>query len=178
MNALQGISSRIVDPRKPFVLSVNAFNSGTKTNIIPDEAKLQGGIRSTDEESHKKALKYLNRITKSICVAFGAKCTIESKHGAPKVYNDENVTRQVINVLKKIPNTRIVEPETGMGSEDFSWYQQVAPGVFYTIGTRNKAKGCIYENHNSKFKVDEDVLKYGSVSLASIALGLTNENTS
>jgi carboxypeptidase Ss1 len=61
-----------------------------------------------------------------------------------------------------------------MGSEDFSWYEHGTPGVFFNIGTKNKAKGCIYDNHNSKFKVDEDVLKYGSVGLATIAFELTD----
>jgi carboxypeptidase Ss1 len=57
-----------------------------------------------------------------------------------------------------------------MGSEDFSRFLRKAPGVFYFLGAKNKATGCIYPNHSSRFKVDEDVLKYGSVSLAKLAL--------
>jgi carboxypeptidase Ss1 len=57
-----------------------------------------------------------------------------------------------------------------MGAEDFSRFLRKAPGAFYFLGTKNKARGCIYPNHSSRFKVDEDVLKYGSVSLAKLAL--------
>ena len=51
-----------------------------------------------------------------------------------------------------------------------SRFLQKAPGTFYFLGTKNAKKGCVAPNHSSKFKVDEDVLKYGSVSLAKLAL--------
>ena len=57
-----------------------------------------------------------------------------------------------------------------MGAEDFSRFQQKAPGTFYYLGTNNPAKGCVSPNHSSRFKVDEDVLKYGPLSLATVAL--------
>jgi carboxypeptidase Ss1 len=56
-----------------------------------------------------------------------------------------------------------------MGAEDFSRFLQKAPGTFYFLGTRNVKKGCTNTNHSSAFKVDEDVLKYGTLSLANLA---------
>ena len=61
-----------------------------------------------------------------------------------------------------------------LGGEDFSRFLQKAPGTFYFLGTRNPAKGCVYPNHSSKFKVDEDVLKVGAASLAMLAYEFGN----
>ena len=85
-------------------------------------------------------------------------------------FNDVKVTREVAEILRTIEGRKVVEMDPILGGEDFSRFLQKAPGTFYYLGTRNKSKGCIYPNHSSKFKVDEDVLKYGSVSLASLAL--------
>ena len=174
VNALQGVPNRMIDPRKPFVFSIQAINSGTKTNIIPDVATLAGGIRSPDEESHKKSLKYLNQITKSICEGFGATCKIESRHGSPLGWSDPKLVKKMSTALSKIPGTKVhIETEPDLGSEDFRWYQQVVPGAMFSVGTKNKAKGLLEFNHSSKFRADPDVLKYGTVAFATLALELS-----
>jgi carboxypeptidase Ss1 len=81
-----------------------------------------------------------------------------------------------MNLLKTLKNgTRVVEAEVILGGEDVSRFLQLAPGTYYWLGTVNKAKDCVYPNHSSKFKVDENVLKYGTASLALIALEFTKE---
>jgi carboxypeptidase Ss1 len=67
---------------------------------------------------------------------------------------------------------KVIEPM--LGGEDFSRFLHEAPGTFYFLGTKNPAKGCIYPNHSSRFKVDEDVLKYGAASLALLAAVFTD----
>jgi carboxypeptidase Ss1 len=169
--ALQGISSRIINPVEPFVISVCSFHSGTKDNIIPDDAELQGTIRTMNERTRKLAKKSVSQITKSICEAYGAKYKLDFKEEAyPVTHNDEKVTERVRKVLKTIRGTKTNEIEVKLGAEDFSRFLQKAPGTFYYLGTRNEKKGCIYPNHSSKFKADEDVLKFGAVSLAKMAL--------
>lgn len=169
--AIQGISSRMIDPVKPFVISVGSLHSGTKSNIIPDEAVIEGTIRTLDDYNRKKAMGKVKSVALSICKTFGAKCEVEFMQDAyPITFNHPQTTRKVVSLLKTIPGTRVVEMEPVLGGEDFSRFLQIAPGTFYYLGTHNKEKGCIYPNHSSKFKVDEDVLKYGSVSLALLAL--------
>ena len=75
--------------------------------------------------------------------------------------------------MRQIRGTRTIVKEPILGGEDFSRFLNEAPGTFYFLGTRNSAKGCIYRNHSSKFKVDEDVLKYGTASLALLATEFT-----
>ncbi len=170
--AIQGISSRMIKQTEPFVISVCSIHSGTKDNIIPDDAFLEGTIRTLDEKTRARAKKLLKQVSDSVCKAFGARCELAFKKDAyPVTYNDPETTGRVMQVLKKISRTKVVEAR--LGGEDFSRFAQKAPGVFYFLGTRNAAKECVYPNHSSKFKVDEDVLKIGAASLASVALEFT-----
>lgn len=171
INALQAVSSRMVSPIEPFVLSVCSIHSGTKDNVIPSEALLQGTMRTLDQKTRRLAKKHVRKITSEICSAFGARFVLEFvKDPYPITYNDERSTQRVLQLLKSIKGTKTKEISVSLGAEDFARFLQEAPGVFYFIGTRNENKGCTAPNHSSKFKVDEDVLKYGALSLATLAI--------
>ncbi len=171
INALQAISSRMISPIRPFVLSVCSIHSGTKDNIIPNEAMLEGTMRTLDQKTRSLAKKYMRQITNDTCRAYGAKYVLEFvKDPYPITYNDEKATERALKILKTIRGTKTMEIDVKLGAEDFARFLQKAPGVFYYIGTKNKKKGCTAPNHSSKFKVDEDVLKYGALSLATLAL--------
>ena len=176
INAIQGISSRMIEQTKPFVVSVCSIHSGTTDNVIPDEAVLLGTIRTLDEETRRKAKRLLGKVTESVCRAFGATCTVEFKEDAyPVTINDPKVTRKVSKILRQLKGARVIETDIILGGEDFSRFLQRAPGTFYFLGTINKGKGCVFPNHSSKFKIDEDVLKYGAASLALLALEFTKK---
>ena len=177
--SLQGISSRMIDPVRPFVITVGAVHSGTKENIIPDIATLDGTIRTLDEATRKLAKKKVENVVKGVCRSFGAEAEVEfEKDAYPVTVNDPKTTEKAIRVLKQIPGTKVKRVEAMLGGEDFSRFLQKAPGTFYFLGSRNPAKGCIYPNHSSKFKVDEDVLKFGAVSLALLAFEFGNPRSS
>ncbi len=174
--ALQGISSRMVDPVEPFVISVGKVESGTKSNIIPDEAKIEGTIRTLNEETRTLAKKNVIKISDSVCKAFSATCAVEFEEDAyPVLYNTPSVTKEVLELLSKIEGAKVVETEPVLGGEDFSRFLEKAPGTFYFLGTYNESKECIYPNHSSRFMVDEDVLKYGSASLALLAIEFSSK---
>lgn len=174
VNAVQGISSRMIKQTEPFTISVCSIHSGTKNNIIPDDAVLEGTIRTINEKTRARAKKLLRDISESTCATFGASCKVEfTKDAYPVTINDPRVTEKVTEILKTIDGTNTVETDVLLGAEDFSRFLQIAPGTWYFLGTFNEKKGCIYPNHSSKFKVDEDVLKFGAASLAALALEFT-----
>ncbi|MDA4114347.1 MAG: carboxypeptidase CpsA [Thaumarchaeota archaeon] len=169
--ALQGISSRMVNPIRPFVISVCSIHGGTKDNIIPDEVVLQGTMRTLEKDTRAKAIADIRQVITYVCQAYGARCEIEFKRDPyPVTYNDEKAAERVTVVLRRIKGTRTRRMDQRLGAEDVSRFLLKAPGVFYYLGTNNPSKGCVAPNHSSRFKVDEDVLKYGSVSLAAVAL--------
>ena len=173
--ALQGVSSRMIDPVKPFVVSVGAIHSGTKENIIPDSASLEGTIRTLDETTRKLAKKKVKDVATGVSKTFGASAEVEFEEDAyPVTVNDPETTKKVARLLRRIPGTKVRKSEQILGGEDFSRFLQRAPGTFYFLGTKNPAKGCVYPNHSSRFKVDEQVLKYGTASLALLAYEFGN----
>jgi carboxypeptidase Ss1 len=177
--ALQGVSARAIDPVKPFVISVGSIHSGTKENIIPDDARLEGTIRTLDEDTRRRAKARVREVARTVCRAFGAGCEVSFEEDAyPVLSNDPVVAEMVARILARVPGTRVVRMEPLLGGEDFARFLQKAPGTFYYLGTRNKKKGCIYPNHSSRFKVDEDVLKFGVASLALLAFEFTGSSTS
>jgi carboxypeptidase Ss1 len=175
--AVQGVSSRMIDPVQPFVITIGAIHSGTKENIIPDEAFMEGTVRTLDEATRKRAKSKVSRVVKGVSKAFGAKAVVQFEEDAyPVTVNDKKVTEQTMKILRKIPGTKLKIMQPLLGGEDFSRFLHEAPGTFYFLGTVNPSKGCVYPNHSSKFKVDEDVLKYGSASLALLAATFTDPN--
>ena len=172
--ALQGIRSRIIDQTEPFVLTVASFHSGTRNNVIPSEAVLEGTIRTLDEKTRARAKELVETMARSVCATFGASSRTEFIENAyPVTVNDAAVTGEVFEVLRGIGST--VECGPVLGGEDFSRFLQRAPGSYYFLGTYNESKGCVHPNHSSRFDTDEDVLVYGSVSLAELALRFTEK---
>jgi carboxypeptidase Ss1 len=174
--ALQGVSSRMVNPIRPFVISICSVHGGTKDNIIPDEVVLEGTMRTLDSGTRHKAIRDIRQAVASTCNAYGARCEVEFKKDPyPVTYNDERAAERVMKVLKGIRGTRTRVMDQRLGAEDVSRFLRKAPGVFYYLGTNNPAKGCAAPNHSSRFKVDEDVLKYGAVSLAAVTLEFSRQ---
>ena len=169
ITALQGIRSRMVDPVEPSVLSVCSVHSGTRNNIIPDDAILEGTMRTVDDATKRRMASLIKRISHSVCRTFGAQCEIEMEDAYPVTVNNPAVEAEVFRILSTIPGTNTLEVPPLLVAEDFSFFLRKAPGTYYFLGTRNESKGCVSPNHSSRFKVDEEVMKYGADSLALLA---------
>src|SRR6059036_1700434 len=93
--AIQGISGRMIDPVQPFVITVGSIHSGTKENIIPDQAVLQGTIRTLDEATRNRAKAKVAEVARGVSRAFGARAEVEfEKDAYPVTVNDEKVTEE------------------------------------------------------------------------------------
>src|SRR6266571_8320638 len=111
--ALQGVSGRMIDPVQHFVITVGAVHSGTKENIIPDEAHLEGTIRTLNETTRKRAKAKVQQVSRGVARAFGAKALVEfEKDAYPVTVNDARVTEQAMKIIKNIPGTKtkIIKP--------------------------------------------------------------------
>src|SRR6266571_2001235 len=140
--AIQGISGRMIDPVQPFVITVGSIHSGTKENIIPDQAVLQGTIRTLDEATRKRAKAKVAEVAKGVSRAFGARAEVEfEKDAYPVTVNDEKVTEEAMRIIKKA-GLKVKTKEPLLGGEDFSRFLHEAPGTFYFLGTINPSKGC------------------------------------
>ena len=168
--ALQGVSGRMMDPVQPFVVSVCSVHSGTKDNIIPDDALLEGTIRTLDNEMRKRAKAKVSEVVQAVAKTFGGRAEITFMEDAyPVTVNDPETSEKVAQLFRSELAAKVRVADQVLGGEDFSRFLEKAPGTFHFLGTRNEAKGCVHSTHSSKFKVDEDVMKLGAASLAMLA---------
>ncbi|UOE76182.1 M20 family metallopeptidase [Parageobacillus thermoglucosidasius] len=159
---LQYIVSRNVDPLEPLVVSVTQFVAGTTHNVIPGSVEIQGTVRSFDETLRKSVPKLMERIIKGITEAHGATYEFEFEYGYRPVINNNEVTRVIEETVREVFGEEAVDHiKPNMGGEDFSAFQQKAPGSFFYVGAGNKEKGIVYPHHHPRFTIDEDVLEIG-----------------
>lgn len=169
--SLQNVISRMKDPLEPSVLTIGSIHGGTTTNVIPDEVKLSGTFRAMNEKWRKKGLALIERTAMEVASAFGGSCRVEISIGYPVLINGEKETDLAKKSAENLFGKRSVsELKPVMGAEDFSYFLQKVPGTFWWIGTGNKKLGATASIHNSKFRIDENSLTYGSAMLAFTAL--------
>jgi len=159
---LQQIVSRLTNPLDSLVLSVTQFHAGTTHNVIPEQAKIEGTVRSLKHELREQTAQQIENIVKHITEAYGATYHYSYEYGYRPVVNDEWVTQLVENTaLELYGRERVSRLQPTMAGEDFSAFLQKAPGTFFFIGAGNKEKGIVYPHHHPRFTFDEDALPIG-----------------
>lgn len=158
--ALQQIVSRRAKPSTPTVLSFGRIIGQGRTNIIPDEVKLEGTLRTFDENWRKQAHELIREIASTTARAMGGECEVCIDNGYPYLVNDEKLADQFRHWAGEYLGAENVhELEIAMTAEDFAYYSQILPACFYRLGTRNDEKGIVSNLHTSTFNIDEDALK-------------------
>jgi amidohydrolase len=171
---LQTIVSRSVDiTQEPAIVTVGVFHGGVRHNIIPDQVKLEGTIRTFNEKHREEIHTHVKRISEMIAAAGGAKADVHIHRWYDVTVNDPVLTDWSLPTLGRFAgsdNVRTIDKVCG--AEDFSFYQKEVPGFFYFIGCtppdRDARKAPT--NHSPRFYVDEDCLKLGTETLAALAL--------
>jgi len=171
---LQTIVSRSIDVTKePSVVTVGVFHGGNRDNIIPDEVKMEGTIRTFDEDQRDAIHEHVKRITEMIAASGGAKARVQIKRGYDVVVNDPALTSFAVPVLERVAGTANVGVvDKVCGAEDFSFYQKVVPGFFLRVGCTPPERDLAASapNHSPRLFVDERCLKLGVRSLCALAL--------
>jgi amidohydrolase len=169
--ALQSIVSRDLDPNQPAVVTVGSIHGGSAPNVIPDEVRLQGTLRSFTEEVRDllrgRVEEQLNR------VAEGARCRLEFEllPGFPAVVNDPASVRVVRRLARTVfGDDGVQEPAPLAASEDFAYFLQKMPGAYVLVGAGNRDAGIDAPHHSSRFDIDESVLPRGTELLVRLAL--------
>ncbi|MCU0617126.1 MAG: M20 family metallopeptidase [Gemmatimonadaceae bacterium] len=162
VSALQQIVSRQVDPLEPAVLSVTQFIAGTAFNVIPNSAYLSGTVRTFDATLRRQIPERMDRLIRGICDGFGATCEFTYELGYRPVVNDAALTARLADLVSRTFGEHVLTPlRPVMGGEDFSAYQQRAPGVFAFVGAGNVARGITAAHHHPRFDIDEASLDVG-----------------
>ncbi|MEL7648572.1 MAG: amidohydrolase [Sedimentibacter sp.] len=168
---IQTLVSRINDPLNPLVVSIGTIKGGQRFNIIANHVEMEGTVRTHSREVRAIVEQNLREIAENTAKALGCRANLEySYYAAPIINEHEQINEIVRNAAVKLyGNESLVSMPKLMGSEDFSYLMEKAPGFYGFIGGRNQAKDIIYSNHNDKFTVDEEVLHRGSALYAQFA---------
>jgi amidohydrolase len=170
---LQTVVSRQVDiTREPVVVTIGAIKGGVRHNIIPDRVDMQGTIRTFDEQVQDDVHERVTTLAEAIGKSARAHCTVCIRKKYPVTVNDPALTAAMAPTLGRVAGAEraMVVPKV-MGSEDFSFFQRVVPGLFFHLGTiaPGVAVGSAAPNHSPRFHPDEGCLVLGVRALANVA---------
>lgn len=169
---LQTIVSREVDPLDAGVVSITTMHAGEAYNVIPQEARLTGTIRSLTTAGMKFLQQRVREIAEHTAAAHRCSAKVEFPgNDYPPTVNDarlwdfaQTLGRQMLG------DDHVLEMPAVMGGEDFAYYAERIPGMFVGLGVRNDAIGAVYNVHHPKFKADEDALPIGTALHTAFAL--------
>lgn len=172
MTALQTIPSRQLDiTNAPSVITIGSIHGGVRGNIIPDKVELKGTIRTFDPKMREELHMRLKRTVKAIAESAGATADVKIRPYSPVTYNDPQLTARMLPTLKKVAGSDMVEENTIiMGAEDFSYYQQKIPGLYFFLGVNKKGVTKAAPNHSPYFYVNDVALKTGVRALSTLVV--------
>ncbi len=168
VSALQTIVSRNVDPLETAVVSVTTLRAGTADNIIPQEAEVRGTIRAFKPEVRALIEGRMYVIVENAGRMMNCSTHLSYLDGTIPVINDAKVGAKVREAMLPIigdPDLILTDEQT-MGAEDMGYLMDDVPGMYFFVGSANKARKLDYGHHHPKFDFDEDALPFAAALLA------------
>lgn len=174
--ALQTVVSRNVSPLETAVVSVTKFVSGTAFNVIPQEATLEGTIRTFDKTVRQKVHERFEQIIRGTAEALGCQVEIVIKRVTPALVNDTAISESVQETARRIlPDSELhTASYLTMGAEDAAFLLERVNGCFFFVGSANKERDLDYAHHHPKFDFDEEALIRGTALMAAAAVDMLN----
>jgi amidohydrolase len=166
---LQSLISRELPPLESAVITIGRFQAGTATNIIPEEAVLEGTLRTLNPDVRKKMIERLEDMAKALAGSFGIRATLSVSEGYPVLVNDPELVKHVMSCAEEILGAGNVHSGLPrMGAEDFAYFCQKWGGVMVGLGCHDPGKGFQHSLHSPYFDLDESVLETGTVLFAHV----------
>ncbi len=174
INGLQTIISRESELTKEgAVITVGMINAGIRSNIIPEKATIVGTIRTLDYGMQDFINKRMKEMVPDIARAFRAEATIEIDKGYPITFNHLELTSQMLPTLQRIASKEnVLEIDAITGAEDFSFFQQKVPGLYFFLGGKalDVKPDAAAGHHTPDFILDESGFVLGVKTLSALAM--------
>ena len=174
ISGLQTIISRNSElTKQAAVISVGSIHSGIRFNIIPESVQMIGTIRTLDAEMKEIIRKRMNEIVKGVASAYGAKASVTITDGASITYNDPDLTEKMLPSLQLIAGKEnVILSDAVTGAEDFSYFQDEVPGLYYFLGGTPKSvpENDAPSHHTPDFYVDDSSMSLGIKTMTQLAL--------
>jgi amidohydrolase len=181
INHFQTIVSRQEDLTiAPVVITVGKFHSGIRSNIIPEEAELEGTIRTLDSKMQKDVHEKMKNIAKNLGEAWGAQIDVNIDTKTLVTYNDPALVKMMLPSLERASGKdNISEGRWTTGAEDFSFFADKVPSFFFNLGGMPKgvdpAKAA--PHHTPDFYIDDSMLDVGVKAFCNIVFDYASLKT-
>ena len=165
VQAIQTISSRNLSALENVVISVTQFHAGTTHNIIPNEAYINGTVRTLSKEAQRLVVKRLQELCKGHGHGFGGKIKLGYNYGYPATVNHQRETNFAAEAAKEIVGVQNVDINAKpiMASEDFSYMLEERPGCYFHVG-----QGVGVPVHNPEYDFNDDLSPIGASFFAKL----------
>jgi amidohydrolase len=175
--ALQNIRSRRIDPLEPLVITVGTIQGGSRFNVIADEVKMSGTMRTFNDQVRERSIALMRETLQNIGEAYSATVELEMGNGNPVTYNEPALVEETLPTVRRVVganNALAIKPF--MPAEDFSLYQKVVPGFFFFLGVGNRERGITAGWHTPNYDVDEESLVVGVKVMSNVLLDYLERN--
>lgn len=150
---------------------MTGFTAGGAYNVVASDANLKGTIRSGHEATRRYAWSSMPQILSRIAEAHNATVDVKLHRGEPPVINDPAMVEIVREAsVSRLGAGHLVSAPGWTAADDFAFYSEKCPSVYFRLGIRNSDAGSIYPLHHPKFRVDERAPSHGVMVLKDTAL--------
>ncbi len=157
------------------VLTIGKIESGVRHNIIPESAQMLGTLRTLDADMRATIIKRMKEMVPAIAKAYRAEATIDIDEGYPITYNDPELTAQMLPSLQKAAGAEKVSVIKAItGAEDFSFFQEEVPGLFFFLGGMAPGETQAFPHHTPDFYIDESGMLLGVKTFIQLSLDYLN----
>jgi N-acetyldiaminopimelate deacetylase len=154
VSQLQSVVSRNIDPLDSAVVTIGKITGGTVQNVIAENARLEGTMRTLSSEAMEKVKKRVQSLVKGIEIGYDCQCAIDFGSGYYQVYNNEPLTREFMDFIERETEANVFECNEAMTGEDFGYMLKEIPGFMFWLGVDSP-----YGLHHSKLNPKEDALQ-------------------
>lgn len=168
--AFQTIPSRTLDPIQPVVVTVGMIHGGERFNIIPEEVRLQGTVRTYDPEVRDTVERRMEEILDGVTRAGRGSYSLQYDRGTPATINSPELSRWMVPTMKAVlGEENAVDLPPSMGGEDFAYFAIEVPGLFYRLGVLKEGtvSGPL---HSPKFRADDGSVPVGMRVMANLLM--------
>ncbi|MGF1498781.1 MAG: M20 family metallopeptidase [Elainellaceae cyanobacterium] len=167
VTTLQQAISRTQNPLHPLVLTFGQISGGRAPNVIADQVRLLGTVRSLHPETSSELPAWIEQIVQSVCQCYGARYELNYRRGVPSVLNDPDLTQITEAAAQEAWGSDRIQiiQEPSLGAEDFALYLNHAPGTMFRLGVGFPDQPN-FPLHHPQFHVNETAIVTGVVTLA------------
>ena len=176
VEALYALQARRVEPTDPLVLTVGTIRGGTANNIVCDHVEMGVTLRSVRKDTVERFREEMTRLVEMTASSLGGRGEVSITPCYIPCRNDDALYRRFREIAGGIlgPENVIEQEAPSMGCEDFSFFADLVPSVYFSLGTGPAPGHAFAANHSDRFTINEDALSTGILLHCAMILDYLN----